>query len=293
MGAPQYNVNRPGSTWFLPVGDVGLEWVNLLLSSYQFSGFYLQDPETDKPAGCNQWIRPGFLEVGFPIPTFDELALMLHSTQVACVVENMRLGCEALGVGGWVMGGYSDDLVLGAYPEVALGLGFSHLERQPAKNPSRTATCQGLRGVLEAHVTPSPWFPSAEALVNHVVNMRYAAWRPALARRELERALRRTVQRQDTRARARAPAVPHSRLGGPGRHRHGQVHRRQVRLRAGDDQPVRAKFSCQAHHVDLDYYRQFHATQDGGEPYLAPRQLLSHFRDWHPGGADPYERSAR
>ncbi|MGB4861667.1 MAG: hypothetical protein WBO97_04340, partial [Tepidiformaceae bacterium] len=27
MGALQYNANRPGSTWFLPVGDVGLEWV--------------------------------------------------------------------------------------------------------------------------------------------------------------------------------------------------------------------------------------------------------------------------
>ncbi|MFV2089856.1 MAG: hypothetical protein ACC642_04305, partial [Pseudomonadales bacterium] len=28
MGAPQYNVNRPGSTWFLPVGDLGHEWIN-------------------------------------------------------------------------------------------------------------------------------------------------------------------------------------------------------------------------------------------------------------------------
>ncbi len=292
MGAPQYNVNRPGSTWFLPVGDVGLEWVNLLLSSYQFSGFYLQDPETDKPAGCDQWIRPGFLEVGFPIPTFDELALMLHSTQAACVVENMRLACEALGLGGWVMGGYSDDLVLGAYPEVAQGLGFSHLERQPAKNPSRTATCQGLRGVLEAHVTPSPWFGSAEALVNHVVNMRYA--RGAQLSREENW---------------------NERSGGPFNEKtlehvleHPRSHIPDWVVQAAIDtvkyivdkygcapamiNPVRAKFSCQAHHVDLDYYRHFHAAP-GGEPYLAPAQLLSHFRDWHPGGADPYEGSAR
>ena len=55
--------------------------------------------------------------------TFDELALLLHASEVACCVQNMRLACEAMGLGAWAMGGYSDDLVLGAYPEVAVGLG--------------------------------------------------------------------------------------------------------------------------------------------------------------------------
>ena len=57
---------------------------------------------------------------------------------------------RAMGLGAWAMGGYSDDLLLGAYPEVAAGLGFSFLERDPARNPSKTATCQGLPGVLDA-----------------------------------------------------------------------------------------------------------------------------------------------
>lgn len=287
MGAQQYNMNRPGSTWFLPVGDVGLEWVNLLLSSYQFSGFYLQDPETDKPAGCEQWIRPGFLEVGFPIPTFDELALMLHSTEAACVVENLRLANEALGLGAWVMGGYSDDLILGAYPEVAKGMGFSFLERQPAKNPSRTATCQGLKGVLEAHMTPSPWFPNAEALVTHVVNMRYE--RGAVLSRD-----------ENWGERAQGPyneATLEKVLESPRSYIPDWV------ISAAIDtikyivekygcapaliNPVRAKFSCQSHHVDLDYYRHFHASP-GGQPYMAPNQLLSHFGNWHPGTPDVY-----
>ena len=53
--------------------------------------------------------------------------------------------------------------------------------------------------------------------------------------------------------------------------------------------PVRAKFSAQVHHVDLDYYRKFHTG--GEEPYMATPQLLSHFRDWHPGSNDPYQRA--
>ena len=53
--------------------------------------------------------------------------------------------------------------------------------------------------------------------------------------------------------------------------------------------PVRAKFSAQVHHVDLDYYRKFHTG--GEEPYMATPQLLSHFRDWHPGSNDAYQRA--
>lgn len=291
MGALQYNANRPGSTWFLPVGDVGLEWVNQLLSSYQFSGFYLQDPETDKPAGCDQWIRPGFLEVGFPIPTFDELALMQHVSEASCVVQNIRLACEAMGLGAWSMGGYSDDMLLGAYPEVARGLGFPHLERDPAKNPSRTATCQGLPGILDAVMTPSRKFPNAEALVTHVAKLRYE--RGAQLAREDNWALK---------------------VGGPYKEEtlqkvmeHPRTHIPDWVVQAAIDtvkyivekygcapafiNPVRAKFSAQVHHVDIDYYRQFHAGD--GEPFLVTPQLRSHFGDWHPGIADPYAGGAR
>jgi len=290
MGALQYNANRPGSTWFLPVGDTGLEWVNLLLSSYQFGGFYLQDPDTDKPAGCDQWIRPGFLEVGFPVPVFDELALMQHVTETACVVQNIRLACETMGLGAWPMGGYSDDLLLGAYPEVARGLGFSFLEREPSRNPSKTTTCQGLPGVLDAATAPSRKFPDAEALVRHVVDLRYAR--------------RRHLSREENWAERnagpfKAEALEHVL-------EHPRTHIPDWVIQATIDtvayvidkygvapayiNPVRAKFSCQVHHVDLDYYRQFHTG--AVEPYMATSQLLAHFQEWHPAGPDLYERSS-
>ena len=289
MGALQYNAGRPGSSWLIPVGDVGLEWINLLLSSYQFGGFYLQDPESNDPAGCDQWIRPGFLEVGFPIPIFDEQALMMHTSQAACAVENIRLACEAMGLGAWTLGSYSDDMLLGAYPEIAAGLGFSFLERDPDTNPPTTATCLGLEGVLEAVVVPSPWFPTAEAAVNHVVQMRYERGAP--------------LSREDNWA---------LRVGGPFKPEtmerileHPKTHIPDWVIEAAIDtvswvverygcappytNPVRAKLSVQVHHTDLDYYRQFH-TGGNGEPYMVTPQTRSHFADWHPGIADPYVR---
>lgn len=288
MGALQYNANRPGSTWFLPVGDVGLEWVNLLLSSYQFGGFYLQDPETDKPAGCDDWIRPGFLEVGFPIPIFDELALMQHATEAACVVQNIRLACEALGLGAWAMGGYSDDLLLGAYPEVAAGLGFSFLERDPDRNPTRTATCQGLPGVIDATMVPSQRFKDAESLVRHVVDLRYGVGRH--------------LSRDDNwNERAGGPFKPETLervLEHPRAHIPDWVIDAAIATvkylvnkygcAPAYTNPMRAKFSAQVHHVDINYYRRFHVGD--GEPFLVTPQIREHFQSWHPGMPDPYER---
>jgi hypothetical protein len=290
MGALQYNANRPGSTWFLPVGDVGLEWVNLLLSSYQFGGFYLQDPDTDKPAGCDQWIRPGFLEVGFPLPTFDELAIMQHTTEVACVVENIRLACEAMGLGAWTMGGYSDDLLLGAYPEVASGLGFTFLQREPARNPSRTATCQGLPGILDAVTAPSRKFANAETLVRHVVDLRYQ--RGAHLSREDNWAERNGGPFKEE---ARERVLEHPRSHIPDWVVEAAIDTiRYLIEKYGSApayiNPVRAKFSCQVHHVDLDFYRKYHIGSP--EPYLATPQLLSHFADLHPGEPNIYARGS-
>ncbi|MDH5736986.1 MAG: hypothetical protein OEZ23_01685 [Gammaproteobacteria bacterium] len=279
MGPMQYNLNRQGSTWFLPVGDLGREWVNLLLSSYHFSGFYLEDPDGNKPAGCDQWICPGFLEVGFPMPVFDELVLMLHASQVGTIVQNMRLACEALGLGGWTMGNYSDDMLLGAYPDVANGLGFRFIEREPDRNPSRNACCIGLENVIEAVCVPSPWFPKARDAVQHVLQSRYGE-KGTLSRINNWSADAGGPFNETTLERIMA---------------HPSAHVPDWVVEAATEtieyiagkygcapayiSPVRAKFSLQVHHLDLDYYRQFHTGDD--KPFLVTDQIASHFNHWH------------
>jgi hypothetical protein len=285
MGPGQYNLNRPGSTWFLPVGDVGLEWFNQLLVSYEWSGFYLQDPDSGDPAGCKDWIRPGFLEVGFPIPAFDELALMLHAGQAGCVVQNLRLACEALGLGAWTTGSYADDFVLGAYPEVSAGLGFVFKERDPASNPSATATCLGLPGVMEPVVVPSPRFPDAASAVRHVRRLRTdsggvladepgaspdrgAPWRPGLVEEVLEDPRAHLSDWAEEAAIATVEYIV-AKYG----------------CCPASVSPVRAKLSVQAHHVDTAFYREFYAG--AGEPVALTPEIVDHFATWHPGEADP------
>jgi hypothetical protein len=285
LGPGQYNLNRPGSTWFLPVGDLGLEWFNMLLSSYEWSGFYLMDPENQKAAGVEDHIRPGFLEVGFPIPVFDDLVLMLHASQAAAVVQNIRLAAEALGLGAWPVGSYADDLVLGAYPEVATGLGFDFLERDPADNPSATVTCLGRRGVKEPVVVPSPQFPTAADAIRYVRDLRYAPGGH--------------LSRDDNWAeRNRGPYTSSTLrevLEHPRAHIPDWVEEAAVTtVEYIVDKygccpawisPVRAKFSAQVHHVDVDFYRRYTTGDD--HPYAMTPAILEHFGAWHAGSVDP------
>lgn len=285
MGPGQYNLNRPGSTWFLPVGDLGLEWFNLLLTAYEWSGFYLMDPDTSKAAGCDSWIRPGFLEVGFPIPVFDELALMLHSSQAACMVQNLRLASEAMGLGAWAVGSYADDLVLGAYPEVAGGLGFQFLERDPARNPSATVTCLGLPGVKEGVVVPSPQFPTARDAVRHVMSLRSSPG-SQLSREDNWDERNRGPYKPD----ALREIMEHPRAHIADWVEHAAIETVEyIVAKYGACpafvSPIRAKFSCQVHHVETDFYRRYY-TGDG-EPYAITPAIARHFADWHADEPDP------
>src|SRR5579875_3412142 len=124
MSPGQYNVNRPGSTWLIPVSDVGLDWFNLLFSCYEWWGTFLAKPEDFSPAGCDIWVKPGFLETGWPIPAFDQMVACQHAAQAGALIGNVRLACEAIGLGAWRLGAYSTDLVLGGFPDVVKGLGY-------------------------------------------------------------------------------------------------------------------------------------------------------------------------
>jgi hypothetical protein len=276
MGPAQYNLNRPGTTWFLPVGDVGVEWFNQLLTSYEFSGFYLMDPDTNEPAGCQEWIRPGFLEVGFPIPAFDELALMLHAGQVGAIVQNMRIAAEAMGLGAWMTGSYADDLVLGAYPEIAKGLGFSFLSREGTLNPATTMTSQGLDGIKDAVMVPSKKFPTAADAIKYVVNL------PATQAKLFESENGSTPYRNEVvESISQTPRTYVSDWVVEAATKTVEYIVKKYGCAPAYINPIRAKISVQVHHVDPGFYEKFN-VMNNGLPYGVTQTIKNHFETWHP-----------
>lgn len=295
MSPSQYNVNRPGSTWLIPVSDVGLDWFNLLFSCYEWWGTFLAKPEDFSPAGCDIWVKPGFLETGWPIPAFDEMVACQHAAQAGCLIENVRLACEALGLGAWRLGAYSTDLVLGGFPEIATGLGFRYLQRDAERNRDAVMTSDGLPGVKEAVVVPSERFPTAADAVRHVKELRYREGGPLSVAgnyaREHGGPLKADVMEE---------ILEHPRT---------HISAEWVETAVTETvqyvidtygcapaftNPVHAHTSIQVHHVDADFYRRFHVPGPDGEPDALTEQVRGHFPAWHPGERDPYaERGER
>ena len=56
FGPYQFNVNRPGTTWFIPITDIGWLYFSVLLNLFDVWHLYFLDDATQKPAGVDKWV---------------------------------------------------------------------------------------------------------------------------------------------------------------------------------------------------------------------------------------------
>ena len=178
-GPHQFNMNRPGTTWFLPVTDVAALHSGLLDLFGTRHAYLVDDFRGDRPAGIEHWIRPGQLERALPLSAYEQGVFQAETYPAGCMVQNIRLAAEALGLGSWCFSGFDADILMGIYPDLARGLGF-HAEPPNERAPIATGRLKtfGIAGVKEATYVPSPRFPTAAALVTHWYDERYGpgAW---------------------------------------------------------------------------------------------------------------------
>lgn len=174
MGPYQFNLNKPGTTWFIPITDAG--WLNSALIN--FMDFWHMYPTDEwnggRPAGVEKWIGEGRLELATSIAAEEQLIFQVESYPTGCMVQNIRLAAEALGLGTWCFCGFNPDVLFGTMPEVTRGLGF-HVEAPNPKAPVSTGQVKvfGIEGVKEATYVPSPRFRSAEELVDFWYGEKY------------------------------------------------------------------------------------------------------------------------
>jgi hypothetical protein len=171
----QWNVNVPGSTLFMPVTDVSVEYINLLLLLFEAPHrLYIYDDLNNNAEPLKHWADAGLLNRQVPYP----LSLLERSAAQQCVaveqalmLQNMYLALQAMGLGGWMFGAGSPLIVLGGTP-LTPGLRFRFL--QPAATHKNVLPNPvGLDGLLEAHCPP--YYPTMDAAVEAVVA---AKWGP-------------------------------------------------------------------------------------------------------------------
>jgi len=150
-GTMSWNINRPGTTVFIPVVDQVEEYINFMISIFEREGFgyRMVDDMKGCSAGLQKWIDSGQLK-GPEIPlSSHELNLLYGNIAPAyMILENIHLVAEAMGLGGIMFSGYTGQILLGVTP-FSKGLGFSAVTGRDGKpNPV------GLDSIFESYCPP-------------------------------------------------------------------------------------------------------------------------------------------
>lgn len=151
LRADHWNINKPGTTVFIPVIDQTAEYIDYLLGifDYEGHGYHLFDERRGQMAGLQDWIDAGKLKgPKVDLSSFEFTILQLNLAPAYMMLENIHLVAEAMGLGSVVFGGYAGTVMLGITP-MSSGLGFrSIVDKDGKTNPV------GLDGVFESYCPP-------------------------------------------------------------------------------------------------------------------------------------------
>jgi hypothetical protein len=178
FGPYQYNVNRPGTTWFIPITDHGWLYFSVMLNIFDAWHIYLTDDKTGEAAGTAEWVGEGKLEFPITISQFEQFIFQVETYPPGSMVQNMRLAAETMGLGNWIFCGFFDDVLMGAYPDVAKGLEFQH-EPMNERAPLASGALKtfGVPGVKEATYIPSEKYPDARTVMTAMMDEKYGEGR--------------------------------------------------------------------------------------------------------------------
>ena len=152
--------NKPGATLFMPVTDISKDLIRLMINMcdpkggryISGGGYYIVDERKGmRPAGCEKWAQKGLLDKNKPLPlgALEKIIVSWLCAEGAMMGTLMQLAMAAMGLGGWMHGGFTPLVVMGGTP-ICKGLGFKFVQGkdEPLPNPV------GLDGYFEGYCPP-------------------------------------------------------------------------------------------------------------------------------------------
>ncbi len=135
-----WNANKPGTTLFLPVSNMTLEYINLLFIYFSPEYRFTMVDETNGyvPCGLQRWIDSGRLDPArqMGIVEIEQRVLSMQVVEQAFICQNINLALQAMGLGGWTYTGYIARYALGGWMSPGSA---SASRRPPAGRASRSA----------------------------------------------------------------------------------------------------------------------------------------------------------
>jgi hypothetical protein len=238
-----WNVNRPGTTLFMPVTNTTIEYLTLLFIYFDEEHRFSIVDELDGGSACglHPWRPTGRIcdDVTLSLMDLEMRVLTTLNVEQAFIAQNMSLALQALGLGGWAFTGFLPHHLMGGSPRHR-GLGFRFSEA--ARGPRHVATSVpiGRDGAMEG-LCP-PYVPDMRAAVERFLHLRAAE--PADGKpypyADPERVLMGRGRPSEETIDIVAAFCTH-------------VHSTYGRFPAFID-PMFARLVIQAHHLDLDFY---------------------------------------
>ncbi len=178
FGPYQFNVNREGTTWFIPITDIGWLYFSVMLNLFDAWHLYFTDDQTGEPAGVGEWVGEGKLEFPITIGQIEQFIFQVETYPPGSIVQNMRLAAEAMGLGNWIFCGFFDDILMGAFPDLARGLEFrAEPLNERAPLASGALKIFGMEGLKEATYVPSPRYRDGRAVMQAMMEEKYGQGR--------------------------------------------------------------------------------------------------------------------
>jgi hypothetical protein len=180
-----------------------------------------------------------------------------------------------MGLGNWVFCGYFDDVLMGAFPDIAKGLGFQAETNPKAMTASGQLAVFGLPGIKEATYVPSPKYKNGEAVIKALLDEKYGSGGALAPENNWMFQVRGPYKPEVARA-----IVDHPRNKIPDWAVEAAIayvdycveHYGRCPVTFN---PMQCQFGITVHHLDEEFYEKFYV-----EPGLTP-QILEHFERWH------------
>lgn len=270
----EWNANKPGTTLFIPITNVSVEYLNLLfLYLSPKYGFNIIDEVEGKSAGLDEWVRRGILREDRRISLYDleTRIITLLVVEQAIMCQNINLALQAMGLGGWTFTGLLAFYTLGGAPQVCKGLGFRFITPKKGLTDPPAPVPVGKDGLFEAY--SPPYYKDMDEAVDAFLEKKCQSWGP-----DKPNPFRNNWEA----VRLEAAFHPDPRRVEVVKSFCNYVYETYGRFPAYVD-PMYMKLTTQAQHLDLSFYDRYYPPGAYSDTHR------NHFKLWHPDIPDPFE----
>jgi len=267
-----WNVNKPGTTVFMPVTDLSACIINLyffyMRHDHRFN--FVDELHGLRLPGTQGWLDKGFLDESKRMPLIEAELRFANGyiAEQAFMGQNMVLALQTLGLGGWLFSGFASMFMLGGTP-FHKGLGFRFITPEikgEIGNPNPVAV--GRDGLFQSYCPP--YYKDMGEAVEAFNDQKWTNWEthvlpyknPEGVLQEVEKPTKDEIQVVKDIC--------------------NYVYDTYGRFPAFSD-PMFLRFMVQAHHLDLDFYNEYYP------PGAYTENHKNHFKLWHPDMPDPFD----